>query len=151
MRLSSIPVGTEAPRVVHAVIEIPQGSWNKYEYNPALDAFVLDRVLFSPLCYPTEYGWIAGTLSEDGNPLGALVFVSHPTFPGCFMRVRPVGVFYVHEEEAEGLKIIAVADTDPAYGDATALGDLPAQALREIKHFLSMYKQLERKATAVLR
>lgn len=101
MRMVDIPVGEESPGIVNAIIEIPPGSSNKYEYNAALDSFVLDRVLYSPLYYPTEYSWIAGTLSEDGDPLDVLVFTSHPTFSGCVIRVRPIGVLHMHDEEGE--------------------------------------------------
>ena len=150
MRLSDLPVGDKSPKVVNAVVEIPAGSSNKYEYNPALDAFVLDRTLFSPLYYPTEYGWVAGTLSEDGDPLDALVFSSHPTFPGCIVPARPIGVLHMHYEAGEDYKVIAVADTDPRFDDADSLDDLPEHVLKEIVHFFSVYKQLEYKETDIL-
>jgi len=149
LRWADLPPGEEAPEIVNAVIEIPQGSSNKYEYSPALDVFELDRVLYSPLYYPTEYGWIPGTLSEDGDPLDVLVFTSHPTFPGCLIRVRPVGVLHMHDEEGEDFKIIAVAATDPRYAEVQQLEDLPEHIRREIVHFFSIYKQLEFKATEI--
>ncbi|MHB0913758.1 MAG: inorganic diphosphatase [Armatimonadota bacterium] len=150
MSFADIPLGDEAPEIVTAVIEIPQGSSNKYEYDPGIDAFVLDRVLYSPLYYPTDYGWVAGTLSEDGDPLDVLVFVSHPTFPGCVVRVRPVGVLHMHDEEGEDFKIIAVAATDPRYREVANLDGLPEHIRREIVHFFSIYKQLEHKETEIL-
>lgn len=150
MRLADIPIGENAPQIVNSVIEIPQGSSNKYEYSPALDSFVLDRVLFSPLYYPTEYGWIAGTLGEDGDPLDVLVFTSHPTFPGCVICVRPIGVLHMHDEEGEDFKIIAVASTDPRYAQIASLDDLSEHVRREIVHFFSVYKQLEFKETEIL-
>lgn len=150
MRLEDISVGDESPNIVNAVIEIPQGSSNKYEYDPSLDAFVLDRVLYSPLYYPTDYGWVAGTLSEDGDPLDVLVFVSHPTFPGCVIRVRPIGSLHMHDEEGEDFKIIAVANTDPRFTTVASLDHLPEHTLREIRHFFSVYKQLEFKETEIL-
>jgi inorganic pyrophosphatase len=149
MRFSDIQGGVDAPRIVNAVIEIPQGSSNKYEYDPELDKFVLDRVLYSPLYYPTDYGWVAGTISEDGDPLDVLVFTSHPTFPGCIVRVRPIGVLHMHDEEGEDFKIIAVASTDPRYAEMTTLDGLPEHVRREIVHFFSIYKQLECKETEI--
>lgn len=150
MRYSDIPPGDKCPAVVNAVVEIPAGSSNKYEYNPALDAFVLDRVLYSPLYYPTEYGWIAGTLSEDGDPLDILVFASHSTFPGCIIGARPIGALHMQDEKGEDFKIVAVADTDPRYSEVRTLNDLPEAVRSEIVHFFSVYKQLECKETEIL-
>lgn len=150
MRLADVPVGEDSPGIVNAVIEIPKGSSNKYEYNPALDAFVLDRALYSPLYYPTDYGWIAGTVSEDGDPLDILVFTSHPTFPGCVVRARAIGVLHMHDEEGEDYKIMAAASTDPRFNEVAGLEDLPEHVLRETVHFFTVYKQLEYKETEIL-
>lgn len=150
MIYSDIPAGENSPVVVNAIVEIPQGSSNKYEYNEALNTFVLDRVLYSPLYYPAEYGWIAGTLSEDGDPLDILVFVSHPTFPGCIIRSRPVGALHMHDEKGEDYKIISVADTDPRYAQTNSLNDITDHVRKEIVHFFSVYKQLEFKETDIL-
>ena len=150
MRFADIPAGDTCPEIVNAVIEIPQGSSNKYEYNAALDAFVLDRALYSPLYYPTEYGWVAGTLSPDGDPLDVLVFTSHPTFTGCVIRARTVGLLHMHDEKGEDYKIVAVADTDPRYLEVKSLDGLPKHVLKEIEQFFSVYKQLECKETEVL-
>lgn len=150
MRYQDLPVGGEAPGIVNAVIEIPQGSTNKYEYDAALGSFVLDRVLFSPLYCPTDYGWIPGTLSEDGDPLDILVFVSHPTFPGCVIRARTIGVLHMCDDKGEDFKIIAAARTDPRYDEVASLEDLPEHVLREIHHFFEIYKHLEFKETEIL-
>jgi len=150
MRLIDIPVGDEVPAVVNAIVEIPQGSTNKYEYHEKYDAFVLDRVLYSPLFYPTDYGWIAGTLSEDGDPLDVLIFDSHPTFPGCIICVRPIGMLHMHDEAGEDYKIIAVAATDPRFDGVARLEDLSDHVRREIVHFFTVYKQLESKETEIL-
>src|SRR5437588_4587745 len=99
MSLLSLPIGKDAPREVHAVIEIPMGSSNKYEYDLKLNVFVLDRVLFSPLYYPCDYGWVAGTLSEDGDPLDILVLGSHANYPGCVVLARPLGALMMRDEE----------------------------------------------------
>jgi inorganic pyrophosphatase len=107
------------------VIEMPMSSSNKYEHNAAPDSFVLDRVLHSPLYYPTEYGWVPGTLSEDGDPSDILVFVSHPTFPGCVICAR------VNGERGEDNKAIAVADTDPRCDELRTLDGLADQVISE--------------------
>ena len=150
MRLADISAGDAAPAVVNAIIEIPQGSSNKYEYHPELDAFVLDRVLYSPLYYPADYGWVPDTLSEDGDPLDILVFTSHPTFTGCVIRARPIGLLHMHDEAGEDYKVISVASTDPRYDEVATLDDLPKHVLHEIVHFFSIYKQLEYKETEIL-
>ncbi len=150
MRLADLPVGEESPEIVNAVIEIPKGSSNKYQYDSDLDAFLLDRVLYSPLYYPTDYGWIAGTVSEDGDPLDVLVFTSHPTFPGCVVRGRAVGVLHMHDEKGEDYKIIAAASADPRFDEVRCLEDLPEHVLRETVHFFTVYKQLEYKETEIL-
>lgn len=143
MRLSQIPTGERAPELVNAVIESPRGSPNKYEYNTALNAFILDRALQSPLCYPTEYGWIPGTLSEDGDPLDILVFTSHPTFPGCLIHARPIGVLHMRDEKGADCKIVAVSIADPLFSDVRTLDDLSSHLLLEIVHFFSVYREVE--------
>jgi len=150
MSLLSIPIGRDAPAHVHAIIEIPKGSSNKYEYDLKLEAFVLDRVLYSPLFYPCDYGWVAGTLSEDGDPLDILVIGSHATFPGCVVRARPLGSLMMTDEEGTDYKILAVSSRDPRYQDARSLEDLPQHVLKELVHFFTVYKELEEKATEVL-
>lgn len=150
MRLDEIPVGDESPIVVNAVVEIPRGSSNKYEYNTALDAIVLDRALYSPLFYPAEYGWVAGTLSEDGDPLDVLVLSSYPTFPGCVIRARPIGVLHMRDEQGEDYKIIASAVTDPHYKQVQSMDDVPKYVYDEIEAFFSVYKVLEGKNVDVL-
>lgn len=132
------------------VIEIPQGSANRYVYNAALDSFVLDRVFASPLCYPTDYGWIPVTLSKDGDPLDILVFVSHPTFSGCVISARPVGALHLRDETGEDRKIIAVAGADPRYCQVARLEDLPEHALRDIHQFLTDVRQSECDSTEII-
>lgn len=148
MRFHDLPAGDECPEIVNAVIEIPQGS-NKREYDAAIGNFTLDRLLISPLDYPTDYGWTPGTLSKDGDPLDILVFVSHPTIPGCVISARPIGVLRMHDEKGDGHKIIAAAGTDPRYHEAARLEDLPEQALREIHNFLTACEQLKSQDTEV--
>src|SRR6266511_4054885 len=117
MSLLSLPIGKNAPVEVHAIIEIPKGSSNKYEYDLHLNAFVLDRVLYSPLYYPCDYGWVAGTLSGDGDPLDILVLGSHPSYPGCVVLARPIGALMMRDEEGTDTKIIAVSSRDPRFPD----------------------------------
>jgi inorganic pyrophosphatase len=150
MSLLSTPIGRDAPAEVHAIIEIPMGSSNKYEYDLKLEAFVLDRVLYSPLYYPCDYGWVAGTLSEDGDPLDILVIGSHPTFSGCVVHARPLGSLMMRDEEGTDYKILAVSSRDPRYAQTHVLDDLPEHSLKEIVHFFTVYKELEQKESEVL-
>jgi inorganic pyrophosphatase len=150
MSLLTVPIGKHAPREVHAIIEIPKGSSNKYEYDLTLDQFVLDRVLFSPLYYPFDYGFIAGTLSGDGDPLDVLVLGSQPTFTGCVVMAKPLGGLQMRDEEGEDFKILAVSARDPRFNDWTDLSHIPEHYLREITHFFAVYKELEEKETEVL-
>jgi inorganic pyrophosphatase len=150
MSLLTVPIGKDAPREVHAIIEIPKGSSNKIEFDLHLATFVLDRVLFSPLFYPFDYGFIAGTLSKDGDPLDVLVLGSQPTFTGCVVLARPLGSLRMRDEEGEDDKILAVSARDPRFNDLENLSDLPEHYLREITHFFAVYKELEEKETAVL-
>jgi inorganic pyrophosphatase len=129
-------------------VEIPSGSRNKYEYDPELNAIVLDRRLFSSMSYPGDYGFIEGTLGEDGDALDALVLVGDPTFPGCRIRARPVGVFYMTDEKGPDAKVICVSPRDPAWMRVHDLGDIHPEHLAEIQHFFQVYKDLEQKKTA---
>jgi inorganic pyrophosphatase len=150
MSLLTFPIGKNAPHEVHAIIEIPQGSSNKYEYDVDLDAVVLDRVLFSPLYYPFDYGFIPSTLSGDKDPLDILVLGSHPTFTGCLVVARPIGSLHMRDEEGEDYKILSVSARDPRFNDSMDLSDIAEHYLREITHFFAVYKELEEKETEVL-
>ena len=147
--LQHIPIGDRAPEVVHAVIEIPYGSRNKYEYRPALDAIVRDRVLSTSVRYPTDYGFIPSTLTDDGDPLDILVAAFEPAFPGCILRARPVGVLDMTDEKGRDFKIFAVPDDDARFAEVRTLDDLPDIVPREVEHFFAIYKQLEAKKVAV--
>jgi inorganic pyrophosphatase len=98
---------------VDITVEVPQGSRNKYEYDPAIDAIRLDRMLFTSTRYPHDYGFIPGTLAEDGDPLDAMVILDEPTFPGCLILVRPIGVFWMTDEKGPDAKILTVPASDP--------------------------------------
>ncbi len=130
---------------LNCFIEIPKGSRNKYEWDAELGAIKLDRFLFSSVVYPTDYGFIPETLGGDDDPLDALVCVSAPTFPGCLVEVRAVGVLRMADEEGQSDKLVCVPSHDPAWEAVEDLDDLPKQLRSEIEHFYSMYKQPEGK------
>ena len=138
---------TAPMREVTVFVEIPAGSRNKYEFDPQLGGIVLDRRLFTSMTYPGDYGYIEGAMGDDGDPLDALVLVGDPTFPGCRIRVRPVGVFYMRDEKGEDEKIICVPLRDPAFMRITDIHDIPSEFRDEIEHFFQVYKQLEEKKT----
>ena len=149
MDFLDLPIGDAAPRIVNAVVEIPKGSSNKVEFKVELNAFVVDRVLFSPLYYPTEYGWVAGTMSEDGDPLDILVFTTQPTFTGCVLIARPLGLLEMIDEEGEDTKVVAVHDRDPRYSSVNNLVEVGEHRMKEIEHFFRVYKDLESKPVEV--
>lgn len=141
--LESVPIGEGAPGVVNVVVEVPVGSRNKYEYEPEIGLIMRDRVLPGNVRYPTDYGFIPSTEAEDGEPLDVMVAAHDPVFPGCVLRVRPVGVLDVADQNGRDLTILAVPDDDPRFADIDELDDLPDQSLREIEQFYAVYKQLE--------
>lgn len=136
--------------VVTAFIEIPRGSRNKYEYDESTGRFLLDRVLFSSVHYPTDYGFIIETLAEDGDPLDVLVLVQEPTFPGCHIEARLLGGLDMHDEKGSDFKVLAVPIGDPRFDHVRSLMDIGDHLLREIETFFATYKQLEPKQTEVL-
>jgi len=127
------------------VVEIPKGSRNKYELDPETGHIVLDRMLFTSMQYPADYGFIEGTLGGDGDTLDALVFVGEPTFPGCRIRARPVGLFRMRDEKGPDEKILCVPLRDPMWSHVADLSDLQENLLNEIEHFFQVYKDLEHK------
>ena len=131
------------PDVIEAVIEIPRGSRNKYEIDEATGAIRLDRVLYSSVHYPTDYGFIPDTRADDGDHLDVLVIVEEPTFPGCRMTVRPLGVLKMHDERGGDYKIIAVPARDPRFDGIDELSELHPHWLKEIENFFNVYKTLE--------
>jgi len=141
--------GDEVRQPIEVTVEIPSGSRNKYEYDHERDRFVLDRVLYSSVHYPGDYGFLEGSLADDGDPLDVLVLISEPTFPGCVVRARPVGVLDMTDDKGHNYKILAVAHDDPRYEQAQTLEDVSQHLLREIENFFSIYKELEGRATEV--
>lgn len=128
---------------VEAMIEIPRGSRNKYEYDHERGILRLDRVLYSSVHYPTDYGFICGTLSGDGDPLDVLVVVEEPTFPGCHVRARPIGTLTMVDEKGEDEKILAVLVDDPRFADISDISQLQEHWPLEIAAFFRTYKDLE--------
>jgi inorganic pyrophosphatase len=129
--------------VVTVVVEIPKGSRNKYEFDPATGQIVLDRMLFTSMQYPADYGFIEGTLGGDGDTLDALVFVGEPTFPGCRIRARPIGLFRMRDEKGMDEKILCVPLRDPMWSHVADVDDVNPNLLNEIEHFFAVYKDLE--------
>lgn len=128
---------------IEAVIEIPKGSRNKYEIDHETGAVWLDRMLFTATQYPTDYGFVPHTLAADGDPLDVLVLLDEPTFPGCHIHVRPVGVFRMSDENGDDDKILSIPSTDPRWERLRDLDDLPSHLTEEISHFFAVYKELE--------
>ncbi|MGE5708189.1 MAG: inorganic diphosphatase [Bacteroidota bacterium] len=147
--LFHIPIGERAPEEINAVIEIPKLSRNKYEYDPEIEAFRLDRVLSTPLIYPADYGFIPQTLAGDGDPVDVLILMEQPTFTGCVTRVRPLGVLQMSDEKGEDTKLLAVPATDRRYDNVERLADLSRHVLAEIEHFFIIYKELDGEYPAV--
>ena len=137
------PVGANPPEVVTAVVEIPRGSRNKYELDKVSGQFRLDRVLFSAVHYPGDYGFIPRTLHEDNDPLDIIVSINEPTFPGCQIDCRPLGVLKMLDRGEPDDKIIAVPSNDPFYHDFFDIADLSQHYLKEVEHFFHIYKDLE--------
>jgi inorganic pyrophosphatase len=134
---------------VEAVVEIPKGSRNKYEIDKVTGRLHLDRVLYSSVHYPTDYGYILDTHADDGDALDVLIVLDEPTFPGCQVTVRPIGVLLMRDEKGLDEKILAVAVADPLLGGLTELDHMRDHRLREIEHFFETYKLLEGKETHV--
>lgn len=141
--LNGVPATTGRPQVVNAVIEIPKGHRNKYELDPETGLFVPDRCLFSSSHYPGDYGFVPQTLAGDGDALDVLVMVNEPTFTGCVIRARVIGMFGMHDAGSRDCKLLAVPDSDPTFAEQTDLSGVPPHFLREVENFFVNYKQLE--------
>lgn len=150
MSLKDVGVGPNPPKLVNVIVEIPQGSTNKYEFDKELGVIRLDRVLYSPLFYPFDYGFIPQTLYMDGDPIDALVISSHPTFPGCLIEAIPIAVLSMRDDKGQDEKILCVSARDPRYNTWTCLSDLSEHVQKEVTHFFEVYKKLEEKSVEVL-
>lgn len=135
--------------VVEVLIEIPKGSRNKYEFDKEKKVIRFDRMLFSSVHYPSDYGFIPETLALDGDPLDALVLLWEPTFPGCLIEAKPIGLFMMRDENLPDEKILCVPVKDPLWNHIKNLSDVPPHLLKEIEHFFSIYKELEQKKVEV--
>lgn len=138
-----VDIGPGVPDVIQAIVEIPRGSRNKYELHKETGAIKLDRVLYSAVHYPGDYGLIPQTYYDDGDPLDILVMTNSPTFPGCIVEVRPIGMFRMLDRGEMDDKILAVLHADPFFADYHDFTDVPAHFLKEVTHFFSVYKDLE--------
>jgi inorganic pyrophosphatase len=148
MDLSRIPPQPKAG-ILNVLIEIPAGSKNKYEFDKDLNAFALDRVLFSSVQYPYDYGFVPNTLADDGDPLDGMVIMDQPTFPGCVIPARPIGMLIMIDGGDRDEKILCVPAKDPRYNDVKTLSDIAPHRLEEIAEFFRSYKNLEKKVTEI--
>jgi inorganic pyrophosphatase len=144
-----VAIGDDPAHFFHCVIEVPGGSKNKYELDKTTGLLRLDRVLYSSVHYPANYGFVPRTYCEDGDPLDVLVLCQEPVAPLCIMRARPIGVITMTDEEGQDDKIIAVAVDDPEFAPCKDVQELPPHRLREIRQFLRDYKSLEGKVAKV--
>jgi len=143
-----ISAGPDPPRIIHAVIEMTKGSQNKYEYNILIGGFTLDRVLYT--FFPCDYGFVPQTLDEDGDPLDVILLINQPTFTGCIITARPVGVMKMLDEGKEDHKIIAVSTTDPHFRQIVDVEDISDALITALTYFFNHYKEAEGKETRVL-
>ena len=138
-----IPTGPDPPDQVTTVIEIPTNERNKYELDKKLGLFRLDRVLYSAVHYPGDYGFLPQTLGDDGDPLDVLVLMTIPVFTGCLVDARPIGLFHLIDKGMPAEKVLAVPTGDPYSDGFNDIGDIQQHHLKEIEHFFRVYKDLE--------
>lgn len=143
--MKNIPSGDNVPDEINVIVEIPKGSKNKYEIDEETGAIFLDRSLYSSVFFPFEYGTMPQTMSEDGDPLDIVLLASEPTFSGCVVKARPIGVLLMEDEAGTDNKIVAVPKTkiDPRWANINDYNDLPEHLQKEIKEFFEIYKRLE--------
>ena len=148
--LHELAPGPDVPDVIYVVVEVPKGSRNKYEYDKGRGFVKLDRVLYSPIHYPGDYGLIPRTHYDDGDPLDVLVMVNEPTFPGCIIEARPIGLFRMLDRGVADDKVLAVPAYDPIFQDYYDLPHIPQHFFFFFLHFFEVYKELEGVPTEVL-
>ena len=149
MNLYDLDPGPDCPEIVRMIVEIPKNSSNKYEYDGKLGVFRLDRSLYSPMHYPGDYGFIPGTIAEDNDPMDILVLASEPSFQGCLIEVRPVGLLNMVDNTEGDQKVLAVPTNNPRYDQIHTLDQVFSHVQREIEYFFSIYKELEGKDTKI--
>jgi inorganic pyrophosphatase len=147
--LSRIPA-QPASGLVNVLVEIAAGSKNKYEFDKDMNAFALDRVLYSSVQYPYDYGFIPNTLGDDGDPLDGMVIMDEPTFPGCVIAARPIGYLEMIDGGDRDEKILCVPDQDPRFTHVTSLSNIAQHRLDEIAEFFLTYKNLQKKKVEIL-
>lgn len=130
-------------------IEIPKGSRNKYEYDKETGQMRLDRTLYPAMHYPADYGYFPGTLALDDDPLDCLVLLWEPTFPGCYIEVRPIGMLNMWDDKGQDEKVLAVPVDDPHWNHIQSYEELPPHFIKEIDNFFATYKILEGKEAGV--
>lgn len=135
--------GPQAPRVVNVIVEIAKGRRTKIEVDKRSGLLRMDRYLYSSSMYPGDYGFIPQSLAEDGDPLDVLVMVNEPTFSGCLIESRPIGLFKMQDKGVNDYKILAVPNSDPIFAEHHDLWRVPPHFLREVEHFFGTYKELE--------
>ncbi len=143
VKLYDLDPGPDLPELVRVIIEIPKNSSNKYEYDGELGVFRLDRALYSPMHYPGDYGFIPGTLAEDGDPLDIIVMVDEPSFTGCLMEVRPLGVLKMVDAKENDQKILGVPNRNPRFESIHTIEQVFPHIRREIEYFFTIYKELQ--------
>ena len=144
-----VSVGTEVPKLINAIIEVPKGSKNKYELDKETGLIKVDRVLFSSVHYPANYGFIPRTYCLDHDPLDILVLGQDPVYPLSMMVAKPIGVMRMIDQGEPDAKILAVHQHDPEYNQYNSIKDLPPHRLREIERFFYDYKILEDMEVAI--
>ena len=132
-----------SPGLVNIVVEIPAGSRNKYEYFSEAGIMALDRVLHSSVRYPFDYGFVPNTLAEDGAPLDAMVIMEEPTFAGCLIKARPIGVLDMHDSGAYDGKLLCIPTADPRKKSINSIRQIAPNQLEEVAEFFRTYKSLE--------
>ncbi len=148
MDLSPLPP-SPAPGLVNLVVEIPAGSCNKYEYSANAGVMALDRVLHSSVRYPFDYGFIPNTLAEDGAPLDAMVIMQEPTFAGCLIKARPIGVLDMHDSGAYDGKLLCVPVADPRQSSITSIRQIASNQLEDVAEFFRTYKSMEGRVVVI--
>jgi inorganic pyrophosphatase len=144
-----IDPGPDMPDIVRMIVEIPKNSSNKYEFDSESGVFKVSRTLYSPIHYPGDYGFVPGTIAEDGDPLDILCMVNAPSYPGILIYVRPVAVLDMIDQDQPDHKILGVPNRDPRYDAIASVDDVASHSKREIEHFFDIYKELEGKSTRI--
>jgi inorganic pyrophosphatase len=139
----NIPAGDNPPEKINVVVEVISGSRDKYEYHIKWGAFVLDRVLHSPVVFPVDYGFMPQTWCDDEDPLDVMILTQEPFEVGCVVKTRPIGVMIMEDEQGEDPKILSVPLSDPRFDDIKDINDVSKNMLKEIQEFFEIYKRLE--------